>query len=102
KSPPLSRRTKTRSPCGRPIPHRLVYCGRASSTQQGRTLLRRSCRRREGRKQSEERQVLVDLPLRHLTMVGGPFMTFQFDEPVGDWTQRSLDHLVLAQLLNRF
>src|SRR5262245_42551346 len=53
------------------------------------------------RTRSEERQVLVDLPLRHLTMIRSPLTTFQLDELVRDRTQGSPDHLVLAQLLQR-
>src|SRR5262245_14861431 len=48
----------------------------------------------------KERQVLIDLPLGHLTVVGGPFAAFQLDELVGNRAERRLDHLVLAQLLD--
>src|SRR5438105_4345768 len=60
-----------------------------------------SAGRGEPDRRSKERQVLVDLPLRHLTMVRCPFTTFQLDELVRNRPKRRLDHFVLTQLLDR-
>ena len=50
----------------------------------------------------EKCQILINFPLRHLTIIRLPFLDLEFDQFVGDGTQSRFDDVVALQFFDRF